>query len=75
MQNKKRLLFFGPKNIVKNKPYRLQQDFNLQPLSSWTNTQVDTAPVSGKKLLEIEATIERRFTLKRARDMNEHIVK
>ena len=40
-----------------------------KPLRSYTNIQVDTAPVSSKTFLDIQATIECRFTLKCARDM------
>ena len=72
MENKyrtKKVILLWAKNIVKNKPWRLQQDSNLQPLSLQTNIQVNTAPVSSKKFLEIQATLECKFTLKRARDM------
>ena len=47
----------------------MQHDSNPQPLSSYTNIQADTMPVSSTKFLEIQATIKYRFTLKRARGM------
>ena len=63
----KRSFFFGPKILSKINP----RGCNMipKPLRSYTNIQVDTAPVSSKTFLEIQATIECRFTLKRARDM------
>ena len=63
----KRSFFFGSKILSKINP----RGCNMipKPLRLYTNIQVDTAPVSSKKFLEIQATIECRFTLKRARDM------
>ena len=66
----KRSSFLGPKILSKIRPRGCNMiPIHSQPLSSYTNIQVDTALVSSKKFLEIQATIECRFTLKRARDM------
>ena len=46
----------------------LQLDSNPEPLSSYTNTQ-PFGQTSSKEFLDIQATVECGFTLKRVRDM------